>query len=274
VRGSRALLCTSHSSFAEAFSAQLTTLGFEVEAVSDPEHALDLRRANPPLLFWIDDTLPNLELHQLRRALIEEDLPGDTKYILLHGPNDKQPHEGFDAHINRPPRPSLLRALTLQLCEDSVRAALPRATDEPLEAPPTPKPDRARYSGRVLVVEDNAVNRRVVTALLEKRGIEVETATNGHEALTMLRIVSCDLILMDVQMPEMDGIEATRRIRGGEAGTCLDVPIVALTAGDQPEDRMACHEVGMDDYIRKPLTQSDLDQVLGKWLREVTLLED
>jgi signal transduction histidine kinase/DNA-binding response OmpR family regulator len=271
--GTRAVLCTTHPSFAEALGAQLNELGFTVETVMDPEIALNRRREDPPLLFLVDDNLPDIELHQLRRALDEEALPGGCVHALLHGPDDQQPHDGFHGHIDRPTRPSVLRPFLMRLCEFAIKAPLP-AAQEAEAAPEQPKSKRVRYEGRVLVVEDNPVNLRVVTAQLEKRGIEVESATNGFEALSMLRLVRCDLVLMDVQMPEMDGIEATRRIRSGDAGPCLDVPIVALTAGDQPEDRSACHEAGMEDYIRKPLTELELDTVLSKWLRAVMPVED
>ena len=269
--GTRAVVVTSHPSFAEAFSAQLERLGFAVEMLADPEEALHLRRTNPPVLFFVDDTLPNLELHQLRCALDEDLLPEGCADVLLHGPDDQQPHAGFHGHVERPTRPSALRPLVIDLLENAVRAPLPSALrDEPEPAPEEPAHDHICYEGRVLVVEDDAVNRRVVTAQLERRGIEVETATTGLEALAMLRLICCDLVLMDVQMPEMDGLEATRRIRGGEAGPHLEVPIIALTASDQPGDRAICCEVGMNDYIKKPLASFDLDTVLGNWLPKVT----
>lgn len=272
--GTRAVLCTMHPSFAESFEAQLKQLGFDVETVMDPDIALQRRREDPPLVFFVDDNLPDIELHQLRRALDEEVLPDGCMHALLHGPDDTQPHDGFQGHIDRPTRPSVLRPFLMRLCEHAIKAPLPAVANEPAPQATRSVSKRASYEGRVLVVEDNAVNRRVVTAQLEKRGIEVETATNGYEALSMLRLVCCDLVLMDLQMPEMDGIEATRRIRAGEAGPCLDIPIVALTAGDQPEDRRACYEAGMEDYIRKPLTELELDTVLSKWLRAVTPIED
>jgi len=271
--GTRAVLCTTHPSFAEAFGAQLQELGFGVETVMDPDIALNRRREDPPLLFLVDDNLPDIELHQLRCALDEEALPAGCVHALLHGPDDAQPHEGFQGHVDRPTRPSVLRPFLMRLCESAIGAPRPAPVAEATQHH-EPKSTRVRYDGRVLVVEDNPVNRRVVTAQLEKRGIEVESATNGFDALSMLRLVRCDLVLMDVQMPEMDGIEATRRIRAGDAGACLDVPIVALTAGDQPEDRVACHEAGMEDYIRKPLTELELDTVLSRWLRTVVPVED
>jgi CheY-like chemotaxis protein len=193
---------------------------------------------------------------------------------LLHGPDDIEPHDGFHGHIDRPTRPAILRPFLMRLCEPAIKAPLPAASEPAARCAARRASNRVLYDGRVLVVEDNPVNRRVVTAQLEKRGIEVETAVNGYEAISMLRLVCCDLVLMDLQMPEMDGLEATRRIRAGEAGPSLDIPIIALTAGDQPEDRVACHEAGMEDYIRKPLTELELDTVLSKWLRAVTPVEE
>lgn len=123
----------------------------------------------------------------------------------------------------------------------------------------------------VLLVEDNRVNQEVGKAMLETLGCTVAVAGNGREALTFLARRSCDLILMDCQMPEMDGYEATRAIREGEGSASLRgcrsyTPIVALTAHAMEGDRKRCLEAGMDDYISKPFSIKDLGEVLERWL--------
>jgi CheY-like chemotaxis protein len=124
----------------------------------------------------------------------------------------------------------------------------------------------AAESLRVLLAEDNAVNRKVATTLLEKRGHHVVVTSNGKEALAALQKDSYDLVLMDVQMPEMDGFEATRTIRGLELGTALHQQIIALTAHAMIGDRERCLEAGMDGYLTKPLRPQELDQLLEGYL--------
>jgi hypothetical protein len=126
----------------------------------------------------------------------------------------------------------------------------------------------ARLSGRVLVVDDNLVNRKVVEALLKKLGIRAECLENGQEAVdAILGGARPDLILMDIQMPVMDGLLATTRIRQWEQdGGRPHLTIVALTAGAFEEDRRHCIAAGMDDFLPKPIRMDELALTLGKWL--------
>lgn len=126
------------------------------------------------------------------------------------------------------------------------------------------------FKGRVLLVEDNPVNQLVARGLLEKAGMRTDVAANGEEAIAAFLSLPYDLILMDVQMPEMDGYEATRRIRSLEskAGATQGsgIPIVALTAHAMTGDRESCIAAGMNDYIAKPIAPAELLTVLHKWL--------
>ena len=115
----------------------------------------------------------------------------------------------------------------------------------------------------MLVAEDNPVNQLLATKLLQKLGHSVVTAANGREAIERLRTHAPDLILMDVQMPEMDGFEATAAIRAGEAGTGQRTPIVALTAHALQGYREECVRAGMDGYLTKPIALADLAQALA-----------
>jgi CheY-like chemotaxis protein len=124
---------------------------------------------------------------------------------------------------------------------------------------------RAEGGARVLVVEDNAVNQRVALRLLSKLGLRADVAANGREALDMLKILPYNLVLMDCQMPEMNGYEATAQIRLRE-GNGSHVPIIALTAEAVGGCRERCLESGMDDVITKPVTLQDLDRALFTWL--------
>ncbi len=117
---------------------------------------------------------------------------------------------------------------------------------------------------QVLLVEDNLVNQKVASRLLEKHGCQVTVASNGREAIALHRTGSFDLIFMDVQMPEMNGIEATEIIRAAERGTKARVPIVALTANAMAGDRERCLEAGMDAYLSKPIDRKELVGILRR----------
>jgi signal transduction histidine kinase/ActR/RegA family two-component response regulator len=119
--------------------------------------------------------------------------------------------------------------------------------------------------GKVLVVEDNAVNQRVLLRSLQKLGLEVDVASNGSEAVARSRTSSYDLVFMDCQMPEMDGYEATARIRAAERNG-KRTPIVALTAHAMPGDRARCEAAGMDDYLSKPVDLGALEHVLRRYV--------
>ncbi len=118
----------------------------------------------------------------------------------------------------------------------------------------------------VLLAEDNAVNQRLTTRLLEKRGHRVVVAANGREALEALEREEFDLVLMDVQMPEMDGLETTAAIRTKERGSGLHLPVIALTAHAMKGDAERFLAAGMNGYLAKPLRPEELDDILAKYM--------
>jgi CheY-like chemotaxis protein len=119
---------------------------------------------------------------------------------------------------------------------------------------------------KLLLAEDNIVNQRLAVRLLEKRGHRVVVAANGVEALATLKKESFDMIFMDVQMPEMDGMEATAAIREREKGTDEHVIVIALTAHAMKGDREKCLAAGMDGYLSKPIRPQELDDVLEEYV--------
>src|SRR5512146_988953 len=134
-------------------------------------------------------------------------------------------------------------------------------TYESAATPITP----SRHSLRVLLAEDNPVNQTLATRILEKLGHKVRVANNGKEALERAGVEEFDLVLMDVQMPEMDGLEATIAIRAAEAGTGKHVPIVAMTAHAMKGDKERCLSSGMDGYLSKPIRVDDLKQAIAEF---------
>jgi PAS domain S-box-containing protein len=153
---------------------------------------------------------------------------------------------------------------------------LQAAGDSTIETHPKDAAAPAKSNGRacrILLAEDNPVNQRLVFAALRKQGHEIEVATNGHEVLAALDRTPFDLILMDVQMPRMDGLEATAAIRETEKESRGHVPIVAMTAHAMKGDMERCLEAGMDDYLSKPVDLARLREAVERWASGVTAPE-
>ncbi|GAB6040573.1 ATP-binding protein [Endothiovibrio diazotrophicus] len=142
-----------------------------------------------------------------------------------------------------------------------------RRPPHPLSSPAPPAKGGLAPRGRVLLVEDNRVNRMVAEGMLVQCGLTVECVDNGHDALACLEGEHYDAVLMDVQMPDLDGFSVTRRYRRWEAGRVgRRLPIIAMTANALPGDREACIEAGMDDYLAKPVQMEALRETLDRWL--------
>ena len=125
----------------------------------------------------------------------------------------------------------------------------------------------AAQRARILLAEDNAVNQEVALAILTHAGFQVDIAANGIEAISALQNTRYDVVLMDCQMPELDGYSATRRIREHDSGVLWpQVPIIAMTAHAMKGDREHCLEAGMDDYIAKPVEAKALVSAVERWL--------
>jgi CheY-like chemotaxis protein len=165
----------------------------------------------------------------------------------------------FAAFLTKPVKaPQLLNEIT-RILGASQATLLKPGTKEP---PPTdknhPRPEH------ILVAEDNPVNQKVALHMLARLGYRADVAGNGHEVLEALQRQNYDIILMDVQMPEMDGLEATRRIRERTRAGGPNPWIIALTANAMEGDRQACVDAGMDDYLSKPVKRETLAAALAR----------
>jgi len=180
--------------------------------------------------------------------------------LLTSAGHSEVPVPGVDAELIKPVRPSqLFDVLHTKLDERSARAERARAELE------QGAPESSQRQARVLIVEDNAANLKLTVRLVERLGYKTDVAGNGADAIGMIERSEYDAVLMDCQMPEMDGYEATKLIRKSEK-SLRHLPIIAMTADAFSGDRERCLAAGMDDYISKPIKLHVVAAVLGRWL--------
>jgi signal transduction histidine kinase/DNA-binding response OmpR family regulator len=244
-------------------------------AAANAQEALSLiqratKQGNPFSVALIDSHIEETDGLELARQIqnsseVESVIPMLLTRRAQEGDISRCRDLGFNSYLTKPVRRAELRA-NLARCLTSHRQPLSSHTVEqspkaPINDAPLSPPLK---SLRILVAEDNPVNQRLAARMLEKEGHEVAVAANGREALAAWRNRSFDLILMDMQMPEMDGFQATSAIRGAEASSSLHIPIVALTAHALSGYRERCLAAGMDDYLSKPIRKNDLLDVIAK----------
>jgi PAS domain S-box-containing protein len=283
LRGMRALIVDDNTTNRLFLREQLRVWGVEADEAPDGPTALERLRAAAAAgsvhqVGLLDMQMPGMDGLALARAIkADPDLAG-IKLLLLSswaeaGHSGESSEAGIDARLPKPVRASrLLAQLVALLGRGSTAAPVSpeRAAAEPLVSPPT-------RSARILVAEDNAVNQKLIARLLEKKGHRVDVVGNGREAIEAVTRVGYDLVLMDVQMPEMDGLEATQRIRASDRPTVARIPIIALTANAMQGDQELCLSAGMDDYLSKPVKPADLVAALDRWLLDesgVSVLEE
>jgi CheY-like chemotaxis protein len=176
---------------------------------------------------------------------------------------------GYAASLPKPVRMGRLAMLMARVLDPAGSGGEPMAMTESslrtLTAGESDEDSTWPTEACVLLADDNSTNQKVATQMLEKLGCAVDVASNGQQAIDMYKVGSYDLILMDCEMPEVDGFEATRRIRGTESGA-RRVPIIAMTANAMSGDRQRCLSAGMDDYVSKPYRLRDLQAKLEKWI--------
>ncbi len=239
-----------------------------VEADNGPE-ALeciesDLRKERHFDVILLDMLMPDMDGIQVAEAIKEKRLVHQPKIIFATSSIrrledlDRQ-GLGISGIITKPIRKNNLHdVLTATLKEENTDQFLPARPEEK-----TFQESMDQQPLAILVVEDNAINRQLILALLAKRGATADEAQDGEEALRMSAEKPYDIILMDVQMPVLDGLEATRRIRKREERTNRHTPIIAMTAHALKGDRERCLNAGMDNYLSKPINRQDLFNLLS-----------
>jgi CheY-like chemotaxis protein/HPt (histidine-containing phosphotransfer) domain-containing protein len=236
-----------------------------------------LRKAHadnaPFVVSIIDYHMPGLSGEDLGRLIKSDPALRDTTLLMLtatglRGDAQRLREIGFAGYLTKPVRQSVLRRC-LQTIHPS-DADTPPANERRDQGTIVTKhtlAEEQRGNATILVVEDNSINQKLATKLLEKLGYNSATAANGKLALEALTQQHYDLILMDCQMPEMDGFEATRRIRAGEAGDKhRALPVIAMTAHAMEGSREECLQAGMNDYVSKPVHPAKLDAAIKRWM--------
>ncbi len=237
--------------------------GMQDDAARDGSEALHkIRQASlvnrPYDLALLDMKMPEMTGIDLARRIKDDPALSVTQLVLLTSMVEPRQATaaraaGISAFLTKPVRQEQLRKtiFTLFMAEDDS----------------DPQWNWQDFQPMILLAEDNDVNQQVALATLESIGCRADVAVNGLEVLSKIGDKAYDIILMDIQMPQMDGYEATRRIRERERQTSSShIPIIALTANAMAGDREACLAAGMDDFISKPFTQQALTRTLGRWL--------
>jgi CheY-like chemotaxis protein len=274
ILGKRILVVDDNATNREVLSAYLGSWDYQCHAASSGKEGLRVLRqavktGKPFHLVILDHIMPEMDGEALGRAIKKDPALKETVLVMLtswgrRGDAARVKEIGFSAYLTKPVKHSqLFDCLVTVLGEEPGRA---KDDDKP------PLVTRhslaeAKRRVRILLVEDNVVNQKLATRLLEKMGYRSDAVGNGKEAVKALEMAPYDVVLMDVQMPEMDGYEATRLIRDPQSKVRNHhVPIIAMTANAMKGDRERCIEAGMDEYISKPILPQKLSEVIETFL--------
>ncbi|MBD3180283.1 MAG: PAS domain S-box protein, partial [Candidatus Latescibacteria bacterium] len=275
--GLRVLVVDDNRTNREILNTILGSWDMRVSESPDGEKALQALRAaskksDPYDCVLIDMQMPGMDGRTLGAAIRDDERIQDVRMLMLTslgtGGNTRKYQEiGFDACLNKPVRFSeLRRALSriMGIDESMVGASCD------LNSRSESSGLRNLFSGRkarILLAEDNIINQKVAIGILKKLGLKADAVANGAEVIRALSDIPYDLVLMDVQMPEMDGLEATRRIRDHRSHVLdHDIPVIAMTARAMKGDREKCLDAGMNDYLPKPVEPETLAECLEKWM--------
>jgi two-component system sensor histidine kinase/response regulator len=270
--GLRALIVDDNASNREILRQHLQSWGVEVVAAESGAAALAALSAEDGATFdlgLVDEQMPGMDGLQLAKLIRQEPRWSSLRLILLSKRDD---HDGgsessqyFSAMLAKPLRRSQVLGCVTRVMTMQPGAAMDGA---PAGSASAVHASAARTVGpSILLVEDNPVNREVAVGMLESLGCATDTAENGWMALKAMNAATYDAVLMDCQMPVMDGLAATGEIRRREQSSgAARVPIIALTANAMEGDRERCLAAGMDDFLSKPFTQQQLATLLRRWL--------
>ena len=273
IRGRRVLVVDDNATNRKVLMGQLLLCGVEPMSASSADEAIALLRQARGAgrafdAALLDYMMPDCDGAELGRIIFQDDSLRATRLILLtssglRGDGELFANIGFAGYLLKPVyQRDLTDCLMLVLANE---ADTWRFRTQPMVTRHELRSQRSRSRNRVLVAEDNLVNQKVAVRMLEKLGFRAKVVTDGRAVIAAWQAEPFDLILMDCQMPEIDGYEATRRIRLLE-GNRSHIPIVALTAHAMKGDEEKCRAAGMDDYLSKPITRAKLEASLERLL--------
>ncbi|MCI0354475.1 MAG: response regulator [Acidobacteria bacterium] len=264
--GRRVLLLEHNSTQRRILREMLDNWHMEVAVAENGAAAVELlnqarQQERPFALAVVDTGLPGEDAFALLGRMRELRSPGPAGVVLLTAPGQTL---RATERARAGPAPCVAKPVRQSDLYDAIATVLgERMGQEPGRVAARRRAGRKPTGPlRILVAEDNPVNQKLAVRLLERRGHKVEVANNGREALEALQQEAFDLLLMDVQMPEMGGLEATARIREKEKQSGGHIPIVAMTAHAMKGDRERCLEAGMDGYVSKPVRKNDLFEAI------------
>jgi signal transduction histidine kinase/CheY-like chemotaxis protein len=266
IPGLSALIVDDNAINLQVFAEILANWGINVTTVENSDAAILALQSMAATgeafsLIFLDATMPSIESDKVAKA-IRDDKRFDPVTIMMlssaHGPNDYQFCQdlGINMYVRKPVKHSELW--------NAIRCGLEKIDSKKI-VKRKPNLNEAKQKLNILVVEDHPVNQYMLVLLLEERGHCIQVANNGAEALELLKTSTYDLILMDIQMPVMDGIQATLAIRAQETISKSRIRIIAMTAHVTNEYREKCLAVGMDAFISKPIQEGDLLALVENW---------
>ena len=284
-------------------TTMLKSWGCRFETAGDGETALELLSSgalqNDPFhIALLDQMMPGMDGLELGRRIRDDAQLESTQLIMVkslgqRGDAAALQQIGFAGYLTKPVRQSQLYDCIALVLGRANQTSINQTSEVLTQTTGLKKTSEvsnglitrhtvaeARNLGslhepRILLAEDNIINQKVAQALLNKLGYKADVVANGEEAVRELELINYDLVLMDCQMPEMNGFEATAMIR--DAGSKVlnhAVPIIAMTANAMTKDREECIEAGMDDYLAKPVKKDEMAKILQKWLPLREMLED
>ena len=283
VSGARVLVVDDNAVNRAILIEQMAGWGFDACAADSGSEGLAVLEAAAGRGIGVDCVLLDYQMPQMTgadmaRIVRETPAIADTPIVMLTSVDQQLGQQGYrdlgiDRHLIKPARSSaLLEALVATIQRHRGRAAGNVAAFPRLHAAPAPAPAAAGpHRVDILVAEDNEVNQLVFSQILNETGLTYELVGNGRLALETWRTMSPRLILMDVSMPQMNGLEAAAAIRAAEAESGRRVPIVGVTAHALKGDRERCIDAGMDDYLSKPISPQALTKKIERWIGDATL---
>ncbi len=275
LRSQRIIIVDDNMTNRKVLMGQLSLSGMDAVSASSADEALSLMRhaaaaGRPFEVALLDHQMPGCDGATLGKTILSEPELRQARLILLTSSGQRGDGQlfaelGFAAYLLKPVTHRDLTDCLLMVL--GTQAEGWRLATQPIVTRHALRSQRARDSYHILLAEDNIVNQKVACRILEKLGYRVDVAADGQAAFTAWETGRYDLILMDCQMPIMDGYETTRKIRLQEAAG-RRIPIIALTAHAMKGADNECRAAGMDDYLSKPIDRGELQQCLRRWLDE------